>query len=156
MAKILLFLFVPVFILLPFTINNPVNQVGFSKEKVYHNKQEPLRKLQKSDGGEKLYSDNCESCHQSDGSGVPGMYPPLQKSDWVNGDKKRLIKIMLNGLQGEIEVNGETYIQSMPSHKYLTDTQIAEVLSFVRKNFSNNASEIKTAEVAALRQVKSK
>jgi mono/diheme cytochrome c family protein len=156
MVKILLFLFVPVFILLPFTLNNTINRVGYSKEKVYQNKQKPLRIFQKTDGGEKLYSDNCESCHQSDGSGVPGMYPPLQKSDWVNGDKKRLIKIMLNGLQGEIEVNGETYIQSMPSHKYLTDTQIAEVLSFVRKNFNNKASEVKTAEVAALRQDKSK
>jgi mono/diheme cytochrome c family protein len=142
-----------IFTLVTYRINN---YYLYSQDKVEINKQNSHVKKQKSDSGKKLYEDNCMSCHQSDGSGVPGMYPPLQKSDWVNGDKNRLIKIMLNGLQGEIEVNGESYIQSMPSHKYLTDSQISEVLSFIRNNFGNNASDVKKDEVTVIRQKKSK
>ncbi|NJM93541.1 MAG: cytochrome c [Cytophagales bacterium] len=47
--------------------------------------------------GERLYQEYCSSCHQPDGSGVPGMYPPVKESDWVNGDKQQLIKVMLLG-----------------------------------------------------------
>ena len=154
MLKILMYILLLIIMLIPFGTNGKNNYYVYSQNKVKMNKQVPLRKLQNSDEGKNLYSKNCMSCHQSDGSGVPGMYPPLQKSNWVNGDKKILINIMLNGLQGEIVVNNETYIQSMPSHSYLTDNQIAKVLSFIRKNFGNDASEVKMKEVTELRQKK--
>lgn len=156
MLKILLYILLLIIMLIPFSTNGKNNYYVYSQSKVKMNNQKPLHKLQNSDEGKNLYSKNCMACHQSDGSGVPGMYPPLQKSNWVNGDKERLIKIMLNGLQGEIEVNGETYIQSMPSHNYLTDAQIAKVLSFIRKNFGNDASEVKIKEVTDLRKKKPK
>lgn len=156
MLKLLLYTLILIMMPVPFGTRNKGDFSIYSQENSKIIKQKPLRKKQISDEGKNLYLKNCMSCHQSDGSGVPGMYPPLQKSNWVNSDKTILIKIMLNGLQGEIKVNGETYIQSMPSHKYLTDSQIAEVLSFVRKNFGNNADSVSAEEVTALRRQKSK
>ena len=101
--------------------------------------------------GKMLYDKYCLICHQQNGSGVPGMYPPLQRSDWINGDKSRLIGIMLNGLTGEIKVNDQVYKTAMPSHQYLNDEQIAGVLTYIRSNFGNQAGAISPAEVTALR-----
>ncbi len=101
--------------------------------------------------GAEIFTYYCMSCHQVDGSGVPGMYPPLQKSNWVNGDKIKLIKILLNGLEGEIEVNGEIYSQVMPKQDYLTDHQIAAVLSYVRQNLGNQSDSIAVKDVLVLR-----
>ena len=80
------------------------------------------------------------------------MYPALQKTDWVHGDKTRLISLLLNGQQGEITVNGQVFRGVMPTHQYLTDEQIADVLSFVRSNFGNTASAVLPEEVATIRQ----
>jgi mono/diheme cytochrome c family protein len=104
--------------------------------------------------GKDIYQKYCLSCHQVDGSGVPGMYPPLKKSDWVNGDKKRIILIILNGMKGNIIVNDETYTQVMPGQANLTDEQIAMVLTFIRQNFENKADVIYPYEVLALRSPK--
>jgi mono/diheme cytochrome c family protein len=101
--------------------------------------------------GQKIYSQYCLVCHQSSGSGVPNMYPPLAKSDWVQGEKTRLIQVLLNGLSGQIKVNNETYNQVMPSHSFLKDEEIAAVLSYVRQNFGNQAEAITPEEVKALR-----
>jgi mono/diheme cytochrome c family protein len=107
---------------------------------------------QKTDPGKAVYIKYCLACHQMDGSGVPGMYPPIQKTDWVSGDKNRLIKLVLNGIDGPIEVNGEEYNQAMPQHKFLTDQQVADVLTYIRKNFGNKADAITPAEVARVRK----
>ena len=85
---------------------------------------------------------------------MPGMYPPLKKSDWVNGDKKRIISIVLKGKKGEIVVNDETYRQVMPAQPGLSDEQIASVLTFIRNNFGNKADPISALEVASLRSPK--
>jgi mono/diheme cytochrome c family protein len=102
-------------------------------------------------GGKELFMKYCLSCHQTDGSGVPNTYPPLRKSNWVNGDKFRLIKILLNGLQGEIEVNDDFYDQVMPKQITLSDEQIAIVLTYIRQNFGNDTTTVSTAEVAEVR-----
>lgn len=104
------------------------------------------------DPGQEIYTKYCMACHQASGSGVPGMYPTLQETDWVHGDKSRLIGLLLNGQQGEIKVNGQIFRGVMPPHQYLTDEQIADVLTFVRSNFGNNASAVLPEEVAGLRQ----
>ena len=109
------------------------------------------QKLSKPGDGETIYVKHCLSCHQKDGSGVPNMFPPIQKSDWVNGDKDKLIKVLLNGLEGDIDVNGDPYSQAMPKQNYLTDLQIASVLTYIRQNFGNNASAVLPADVAKLR-----
>jgi mono/diheme cytochrome c family protein len=93
-------------------------------------------------------------CHQNDGAGVPGLNPPLIKTDWVTGQKNRLINVILKGLEDPIEVNGEEYSNPMPSLTHLTDQEIADVLTYIRNSFGNKASAVTPAEVKALRPKK--
>lgn len=101
--------------------------------------------------GKELFQKYCLACHQADGGGVPFTFPSLIKSSWVNGDKTRLIKILLNGLQGEITVEDDTFNGVMPPQNNLTDQQIATLLTFLRQNFENNAIEITSQEVKKIR-----
>src|SRR5690554_6790248 len=101
--------------------------------------------------GRKVYQSVCVACHMADGSGIPSMYPPLIKTDMVLNDKDKLIEITLNGLSGKIEVNGKIYNNIMPPHSHLSDKQIADVLTYVRKSFGNNASEVSVEEVQKVR-----
>ena len=101
--------------------------------------------------GKKLYNQWCMACHQADGSGVPELNPPLAKTDWVTGDKSRLIKVLLNGLNETVTVNGEEYSNPMPAQNHLKDDQIADILTYIRNSFGNKASAISSAEVKALR-----
>jgi mono/diheme cytochrome c family protein len=104
--------------------------------------------------GQKIYETYCLTCHQADGSGVPKMNPPLIKTDWVLGDKTRLIKVVLNGLKNPIEINGDTYNGAMASHDFLKDEEIADVLSYVRSHFGNAAEAVSAAEVKTVRDQK--
>ena len=97
--------------------------------------------------GRKVYNTACLPCHQADGNGVPGMHPPLRESDWVTGDKERLIRIVMEGMEGEIEVHGETYNSVMAPLNYLEPQQVADVLTYVRNSFGNRASEVTVDEV---------
>jgi mono/diheme cytochrome c family protein len=101
--------------------------------------------------GEKVYAESCLPCHQADGSGVPGFYPPITDTDWVSGDKKRLIGLTLKGISGPIDVNGEPYSGEMAGHEYLTDQEIADLLTFLRRSFGNSGEPVTPAEVSDLR-----
>ena len=99
-----------------------------------------------------LYNSYCTSCHQRDGKGDNNRYPPLAGSDWVAGDKERLIGVLLNGLQGEIKVNGKTYNGVMPAHGgVLDDHAVASILTYVKKRFGKENSAVTSAEVAKIR-----
>lgn len=100
--------------------------------------------------GQSVYEQYCLACHQADGSGVPGLYPPLKDTEWVSGDKEPLIDVILNGLSGPIEVHGETYNQEMAAHGFLSDEEIAAVLTYCRQEFTG-AGPIYTSEVARQR-----
>jgi mono/diheme cytochrome c family protein len=102
--------------------------------------------------GKTVYTTYCLACHQADGSGVPRMNPPLNKTQYVTGDKKKLINILLKGLDEEIEIAGEYYSNPMPSHAHLTDQEIADVLTYVRNSFGNKSSGIAKNEVTAERK----
>jgi glucose/arabinose dehydrogenase/mono/diheme cytochrome c family protein len=102
-------------------------------------------------GGKQVYDMYCMVCHMSNGKGAPGMNPPLIDTEYVLGDKERLIKIVLNGLSEPIEIKGEFYQNIMAPHAYLSDEQIADVLTFVRKSWGNDASPVTAAEVAQVR-----
>jgi mono/diheme cytochrome c family protein len=93
-----------------------------------------------------IYKQHCLTCHQVDGGGVPNMNPPLRGTDWVNGDKARLIGVLLKGLQN-VEIDGEPYDNVMPAHDFLTDQQLADVLTYIRSNFGNRAPAISAQEV---------
>jgi len=97
------------------------------------------------------YKRHCLACHQRDAGGVPGMYPPLAGNKVVSGDKNALIDIMLNGMSGEIEVDGEKYNGIMASYKNLSDQEIANILNYIRSNFGNSGEVIKPSEIKARR-----
>jgi mono/diheme cytochrome c family protein len=102
----------------------------------------PEQTTEKVHPGKAVYTQNCLTCHQADGSGVPGMHPPLGPGSWVEKDPSELIAIMMKGLSGKIEVNGEIYKNFMPSHAKLSDEEIADVLSYVRSSFGNRFDPI--------------
>jgi len=97
----------------------------------------------------------CFTCHQPNGEGLAGQFPPLAGSDWVLGDKERLIKISMYGLMGEIDVNGVKYNNVMAPPGIppgsLTDDQIANVLTYIRNDWGNSASAVSADEVATVR-----
>lgn len=101
--------------------------------------------------GKEVYNRYCLSCHQADGGGVPRMNPPLIATEYVNGNKQRVIGIVLNGLNIPLEINGETYENPMASHAFLKDQQIADVLTYIRSSFGNKSTAITLSEVKAVR-----
>jgi len=114
--------------------------------------QKIVQKSPNPDEGKAVFLKYCMPCHQKDGSGVPSMFPPVRKSDWVNGDKKKIISVILNGLEGEINVNGEIYSQVMPKQDYLSNKQIAQVLSYLRLNLGNKSDSVTVKEVITIRK----
>ena len=101
--------------------------------------------------GNALYKKYCLTCHQADGSGVPKMNPPLIKTSYVTGDKTKLINWVLQGSVQHADIDGESYSNNMPAQKYLTDQQIADVLTYIRSSFGNKASVIIPADVKTVR-----
>ena len=91
--------------------------------------------------GQQVFAANCAACHQLGGEGVPGAFPPLAKSDFLMADKDRAIGVVMRGLSGEISVNGQKFNGVMPSLA-LSNTDIAAVLSYVRTNFGNRATDL--------------
>ena len=101
--------------------------------------------------GQRVYKNVCITCHMADGGGVPNMNPPLIKTEYVLGDKARLAHIVLAGLAEPLEIDGNDYKQHMPAQNYLTDQEVADVLTYVRNSFGNKASAVRVAEVKAVR-----
>ena len=98
-----------------------------------------------------MYAANCLTCHQPDGSGVPMMNPPLIKTKWVLGDKSVLINQVLKGSKNKVEIDGDTFHNTMPPLVHLTDEQIADVITYVRNSFGNKASAVSVNQVKQLR-----
>lgn len=102
--------------------------------------------------GKKVFDSTCATCHQTTGLGVPGAFPPLAGSEWVVGDEERIIRIVLHGLSGPINVHGQEYNNVMaPLGAVLKDEQIANVLSYARASWGNNAPEVQPETVAKVR-----
>ena len=102
--------------------------------------------------GKQVYSTTCAACHQATGQGVEGVYPPLAGSEWVTGDASKLVRIVLHGMTGPVEVAGETYSGAMPPWGgVLKDVDIASVATYLRSSWGNKASPVTAAEVAKIR-----
>lgn len=108
--------------------------------------------------GKKSYEQVCITCHQATGQGVAGIYPPLAGSEWVTGSPERVIRIVLYGLKGPLQVEGKSFGQAaMPaigkvsgSGYNWTDERVAAVLTYIRQEWGNKAGPISAAEVAAI------
>lgn len=105
---------------------------------------------EKMEAGERIYASNCLACHQPAGTGIPGAFPPLAGSDYLAADKDRAIGVVINGLQGEVTVNGNKYNGVMPGVR-LSDSQVASVLTYVMNSWNNNFGEVSAIEVTAKR-----
>ena len=110
--------------------------------------------------GVAVYKSICQTCHGADGNGLQGLAPPLNKSEWVTGDKGALATIILYGLTGPVQVKDKLYkspeiMDEMPGlgdSKELSDEDIAEVMSFIRNAWNNRASEASTTDIEQVRR----
>jgi aldose sugar dehydrogenase len=123
---------------------------------VFSLEKEPLRLLDENwnpevpaelTKGRDLYATHCLACHGPNGMGSEDLIPPLANTPWVTGDKGKLIRTMLKGISGEIEVNGKKFNQEMPAFAHLQDDELAEILTFIRNQFGNKASAIISGEI---------
>jgi nitrite reductase (NO-forming) len=96
--------------------------------------------------GKRIYTQLCFACHQPEGQGMPGVFPPLAGSDYLMADKPRAIASLINGLTGQIVVNRQTYNGVMPP-SMLNDEQIAAVLTYVRNSWGNSSDIVTVEEV---------
>jgi mono/diheme cytochrome c family protein/glucose/arabinose dehydrogenase len=102
--------------------------------------------------GEQVFRRTCAACHQLDGKGMPGLAPPLCDSDWALGEPRTLVRIVLHGIEGPIDVGGQAWSLSMPGQSVLTDDDIAAVTTYVRRAFGHAASPIEAPFVQGVRQ----
>lgn len=102
--------------------------------------------------GKNLYAAHCAACHQSGGQGLAGAFPPLAGSDYLaSGGPPAAVDAVLNGLTGPITVNGKDFNSVMPNLSYLSDSDVADVVTFVFNSWGNSGGEVNAAEVAAAR-----
>jgi len=108
--------------------------------------------------GKKSFLQTCAACHQASGMGVAGTYPPLNGSEWVNGSEERVIRILLHGLNGAVEVEGKTFNGAMPAFGKVTgggynwnEEKISQVLTYVRQEWGNKAPDVEPETVAKVR-----
>lgn len=105
-----------------------------------------------ADPGRTRFETYCAGCHLNEGPWMMGEAPPLEGSSWVAGPENRMIKIVLHGLRGTIEVRSKTYNQEMPGFgPILTDADVASLLSYVRRRFGGTGTPVSEAAVSLIR-----
>jgi glucose/arabinose dehydrogenase/mono/diheme cytochrome c family protein len=104
--------------------------------------------------GKIIYDALCLNCHQPEGNGLPGIYPPIANSDWVTGSPDRLVKVLRHGLSGPIHINGQLFPQVTPlpmPPMGLDDQQMADVLSYLRSHFGHTAGPVTVETIQQIR-----
>ena len=104
--------------------------------------------------GKELFTGTCSTCHQANGEGLPGVFPPLAKSDYFKADPKLVAQVILHGLQGPVKVNGEDYNSIMPPMNQLTDDEVANISTYVLNSWGNAGGKISKEEAAEMRKQK--
>jgi len=108
-------------------------------------------KEQRISAGSVLYNGTCSVCHQQNGEGLAGVFPPLANSDYLMADTRRAIEVVLNGLTGPVTVNGSDFNSVMPPMSQLNDDEIANILTFALNSWGNEDGVISSDDVAAVR-----
>jgi len=106
--------------------------------------------------GSVLFNGTCSVCHQANGEGLPGVFPPLAGSDYLKAHREELIGIVLNGLNGKVTVNGKDYNSVMPPMSQHTDDEIANILTYVLNSWDNDGGRVTKDEVTAVRNATSR
>ena len=101
--------------------------------------------------GKEIYLTYCMSCHQEQGEGIDGLYPPVAKSDYLMADKSRSIIQVLKGVSGEMTVNGKVYNMEMTGFD-LSAEETSDVLNYIRNSFGNKGDAVTPAEVTKLKK----
>jgi nitrite reductase (NO-forming) len=101
--------------------------------------------------GKKVFLTTCFACHLATGDGIPGVFPPLANSDFLNADKDRAIRIVTKGLSGPVTVNGKTFNNVMPPQSQLDDTAVADVITYVLNSFGNKGGTVSPTDVRRAR-----
>ncbi|MFK8045923.1 MAG: cytochrome c [Crocinitomicaceae bacterium] len=96
--------------------------------------------------GEAVYKKTCVTCHQADGKGMEGAFPPLAGSDYLLQDKARAIKQVIHGSEGEITVNGMIYTGIMPAQE-ITDKEVKDVINYILNSWGNDGGEVTMEDV---------
>ena len=99
--------------------------------------------------GEELYLKHCSNCHQASGKGLGLLFPPLDISDFVDANRKEVICLIENGMEGEITVNGKSFNKAMPAIPQLTDLEIAEITTYLYNSWGRNEGIIDVNEVTS-------
>jgi nitrite reductase (NO-forming) len=106
------------------------------------------------EAGRALFAGTCATCHQADGKGMAGVFPPLAGSDYIAADPRRVPGLMLHGLTGPVTVNGKDYNSTMPPMSQLTDDEVANIATYVLNSWGNPGGRVTKAEVQAIRAQK--
>ncbi len=117
----------------------------------------PVRQLssvekQQFEAGKQLYNMTCGNCHRPHGFGMPGLAPPLANSEWVAGNEDHLIRIVMHGMTGPVTVLGKRYNMNMPGHQSFSDQQVADVLTYIRREWDHPYDPVTRKKVAAIRK----
>ena len=99
--------------------------------------------------GEELYLKHCSNCHQANGKGLGLLFPPLDKSDFVEDNRKKVICLIENGIEGQMTVNGKSFNKTMPAIPQLTDLEIAEITTFLYNTWGRDEGIIDVTEVSS-------
>ncbi|CUA85405.1 cytochrome D1 domain-containing protein [Pseudidiomarina woesei] len=104
-----------------------------------------------SDDGKKAYEANCQACHQPNGKGLAGAFPPLASNPNVTSDKLHVVRTILKGMSGPLEVNGQKYNAVMPPMQHISDEDIADIANYVLSSWGNKGGKVTEEEVEDVR-----
>jgi mono/diheme cytochrome c family protein len=133
-------------------LSEPFGRADLGDRRTLADLRPPVAGAGRSADGQQVFNANCVACHQGTGKGLPGVFPPLDGSEWVNGDERVLASIVLHGITGDITVAGVAYKGAMPSFAQLGDAELAAVLSHVRGAWSNKSPPLPADLIARERQ----
>jgi nitrite reductase (NO-forming) len=113
-----------------------------------------LTKADQIAAGKVLFAGTCSTCHQPDGKGMEGVFPPLAGSSFIKANPNRLPEIITHGLVGPVTVNGKEYNSNMPPMSQLTDDEVANIATYVLNSWGNPGGQISKEQAATARAAK--